>query len=444
MFRSRPRLWLNFRFQPVPWDQGTNNTWMSFEHDCMFHHQKSLVDGVTPRLHAYDAKVIKARSAELRNQLLNNPTTAQQFLRYEIESEFLAVATENASFEDIYGMLNSWAVLLDKLFFGGHLTQGPEKLINIRLQRFANTLRYGQTMISITPPQMIIDIYLRDQVTGGRYSKWLLFDSLLHEICHAYDKALFNWCPVNHDADVESWADAGHGLIWQHLFYNAIEVVSTTFHPSFAIMGKYPKPVTGEPLPPFVEYDPSFFHFAYRQVYDYYLPVAAEMGMFLDRWFLHLEIHNPMLYSSLLTLRDGTRQGHLLKTLPRMLRVTEFFVISQIVLFCIFAAIIWWYNLVRYRTIDRVIWLVCMDYMWEQNILSLQKLWLYTIGHYSLRLITAAMVVKMYRNLGWLEFGPSSRRFVRKCSTSVANLFIRSPDRERVRQQPPQRGPSTA
>ncbi|KAJ3573944.1 hypothetical protein NPX13_g4525 [Xylaria arbuscula] len=278
----------------------------------MFDHQKRIADGVLPRLHGCDAEAIKARSAELRNQLLNNPSTAQQFLRYEIESEFSSLDIDNATFSEISDTLDSWAVLLDKLFFEGRLTQGPERLINIHLSRYANfSLYHGMTAPSINPPKMSVMIYLRNYFTGHRRPKLELFNTLLHEMCHAYENALFNFCPVNNDAETESWENDFHGLIWQHVYYNAIEVVSTTFHPCFRQCARYPRPITGESAPVRMEADTDFSRLVFAQVYDTYQPAVA-VGRFLDDWMVDRRPANPRLDRALFVLRYSTKENLLL------------------------------------------------------------------------------------------------------------------------------------
>ncbi|KAI1366951.1 hypothetical protein F5Y08DRAFT_337202 [Xylaria arbuscula] len=399
-------LWLNFRYQDRPWDQTTRNTFIRFDHDCMFDHQKRIVDDVLPRLHGCDAEAIKARSAELRNQLLTNPTTAQQFLRYEIESEFSSLDIDNATFPEISDMLDSWAVLLDKLFFEGCLTQGPERLINVRLSRYANfSLYHGMTAPSINPPNMSVMIYLRNYFTGHRRPKLELFNTLLHEMCHAYENALFNFCPVNNDAEKESWANDFHGLIWQHVYYNAIEVVSTTFRPCFfGQCARYARPATGEPAPVRTEADTDFSRLAFAQVYKTYQPAAVGVGRFLDDWMVDRRPANPRLDRALLVLRYTTKENLLLSKLPRMRSITVALIVSQVVLFWTLVAVLWAYGLFKSRTIRLLIQLIYYEYIVEGNILHSQQLWLWIFGGPFLRLMIACMVVKMYWDIGWLEW----------------------------------------
>ncbi|KAI0518071.1 hypothetical protein F5B22DRAFT_654389 [Xylaria bambusicola] len=379
----------------------TSNGLMLWEHDCSLHHEQKLVDGIRPIFHGYDADIIKRKSTELRNQLINNPTIPQQLLQYEIVSEFLQADLQNAGIEVYYGIINAWAISFDLMFFDGFLTQGPEALFTIYLYWSGYPYCHAETGPSLNLPKLRIHIFLIDNENGTRYSKGHLFNAVLHEMCHAYEKSIFNYCQVKNDIEVESNYDSGHGRIWQTLFYNSIEVVST-WHPSLSHLGIYPKPATGQPALPTASLEINFGQLAHRLVRFEYLNEAEWARAFLADKFKAGPRYNDSegeFMSSLLGLRYFTSETFLDDILPNRLAVSKLFICCNAALFCIIALLLWCFD---YWWFDWFIFVLTTHYMSTQSALRTYEAWLTLFRTPLLRLICLVLLARIYRSFGWL------------------------------------------
>ncbi|KAI1419658.1 hypothetical protein F5Y12DRAFT_720455 [Xylaria sp. FL1777] len=321
------------QYQPLPWIREVDNGYKTWKHDCSEHHAK--FDGSPPVRHGYDARDIKDRSRVIRHMSLNQPDTAMQFLQYEILSEYLQTVFENVSIEQCYSTFEAWAALLDQYFFGGFLTQGPEKLINLRVYLFSAFPIYGLTSYSIGSEASRIAIILRDDRSGNLFPKIRLFDTLLHEMCHAYGRQFYNFCPVNGDPEVEYDARGGHGRVWRTIYYNACEVLSR-WHPAFSFLDRYPKPVLRRPA---VRYRPvreNFRSILHRTVHDRYGPTSLHMRHLVTEYEkLHLENGNPELMTALISLRYVSFKRYLLLRLPFEQNIEKAVLVLSVVLFCL-------------------------------------------------------------------------------------------------------------
>ncbi|KAI0876713.1 hypothetical protein GGS24DRAFT_498524 [Hypoxylon argillaceum] len=266
-----------------PVDTETLDGMWPFKHDCLEQHAQWPSDNTPPVLHGYDASVLKARAEAIRDESLNRPTVAQRYLQYEIVAEFLLADLGNNTMEQYYGLFESWTVLLDKCFFDGSLTQGPQRLVTLRLfsTRYESVL--GLTAHSIVEPARQIVILLRNCYSGGLHAKLDLFETLLHELTHVYAYLFFNFCPALCDFEEEYMGNDGHGLIWSTIFHNACAVVAS-WHPAFYYLGRHPKAWIDEPAAVECEQERNHLRLLERFLCRDYLDVASRSNILLSEW----------------------------------------------------------------------------------------------------------------------------------------------------------------
>ncbi|KAJ8109710.1 hypothetical protein ONZ43_g6061 [Nemania bipapillata] len=282
--------------QPTPWDRPFEDGLGLFKHDCWEQHAQWPADNTPPLLHGYDSEVLKDRAAAIREQSLNNPSLAQQALKYEIINEYLLVDLENTPVEQYYPIFESWAIFFDKYFFDGSLTQGPTKLLSIRLSwTHYEPDFYAFAPYSIAAPARRVVLLMKNAHSGVLYSKWDLFESLLHEMCHVYTFLFYNFCPVKMEFETEYSADGGHGILWATVFHNACAVVATWL-PELSYFGRHPKTWLQEPEVEDKEIEPSHLYFLDEFLLADYITIASRSTVLQAKWEVSTVDGNSVLF----------------------------------------------------------------------------------------------------------------------------------------------------
>ncbi len=371
-------------YLPLPWVRWITDGFRCWEHDCWEHHAK-FDDNTPPVLYGYDASVIKERSHAIRDQSINNPTTAQQFLQYEIVTEFLHADCENASIDQYYSIFESWAVLLDRYFFGGHLTQGPEKLINLRVCWFSYGPLYAFTSCSMGSPASRIVMFLRHDISGVRYSKALLFETLLHEMCHCYLNLFYNVCPVKGDAEVELEQNKGHAVSWSTLFWNACEVVAR-WHPEFSSFDKYPKLALQAPAAPRLGIKDNFISILQQAVIDNYYRTAHHRWPDQGNDIGSLELH-----SAIFDIHHGSLDRFLLSRFPFLMSIVKAVLVLNVVIFCFFLFFFW-----TCGYLGEFLALLCYGFMVSNNEVFICEIWFTIFGSLQVDFVCLPIYLGLY------------------------------------------------
>ncbi|KAI8627199.1 hypothetical protein F5Y19DRAFT_487140 [Xylariaceae sp. FL1651] len=224
--------------QPVPWQQELFVNYTFWTHDCSDHHEKWPTDGTAPTLHAYDAQTLKDRSWHIRNTSIEKPSAIKRRLRHEFLTDYRLSSFEGATIEQSYQILESWAVLIDKYFFDGALTQGPEKLITLRVNSINFESLLGFTCYSIAGDQRLISVTLRYASSGKLRPKVYILQTLIHEMCHAYCSLFYNFCPVLGMTNPEYFDNGHHGALFNVIFNNP-RIVMCFWGPELEILARY-------------------------------------------------------------------------------------------------------------------------------------------------------------------------------------------------------------
>ncbi|KAI0421506.1 hypothetical protein F5X98DRAFT_370638 [Xylaria grammica] len=330
-------------YQPLPWYQAVYYTGEPFLHYCEDRHNN--FDARYLSFQGYDARVLKDRANRLREQSINNPTTAQKFFKYDFLTEFLLCDFENSSYEQICGTLEKLSVLLDLYFFDGVLTQGPEKLMSLRVYSLSFKEVYGYASNGLERYRMRVVLLLRDQNSGKLFPRASLIETLIHEMCHVFVRLFFNFCPLNDDAEEEVLQGAGHGLLWQNLFYNACEVMAT-WHPELSYFDHYPKISSGEPAVERSELKRGFFQTLDLTVF-YTYPSPPMVEIVRSEWFGRTPgVLNPRFRRAVFLLQEANFRQFVFSRVPFRHTVADAVVtLNRLFIFGFLLPILWWYGL---------------------------------------------------------------------------------------------------
>ncbi|KAI1817293.1 hypothetical protein GGS20DRAFT_592217 [Poronia punctata] len=331
-------------------------------HDCETQHQ--TWGAGTPVLHAYDASFLKDNAKRIAEESMSM-SQARKDLKNQILAEYLLPDLEHATIQEYYDALESWMVLLDKYFFSGSLTQGPERLVSLRLSanNWVMTWR-GMTTYSIVLPHRRMAILLRDPNSGKRYSRAHLFEVLLHEMAHAYVRLFFNRCPLLNNNEYEADQCGGHGHLWETVYQLACRV-ACRWHPELAYLGR-DVPDAEEAVIVVVNLDftefPDLLYWGKTLdvlIARYYIPLAGKLPWLKAEWdgeddpmlkLFHGLFPAPWgrrpgpcgeLRKALLRLNNESYEYFVRSRLPYPLTVKRFLCCATALLFCLVAGGFW-------------------------------------------------------------------------------------------------------
>ncbi|KAJ8116387.1 hypothetical protein ONZ43_g4451 [Nemania bipapillata] len=208
---------------------------MADRNDCTTHHLDfpDPEGAEFPQPRAYDAEELLQPLTDILDSASLN--ARQKGSIYEFVTDYVIADTGKMTAQEARDIIEVLLVRIDDYFFKGGLTQGPIRLIRLRV---LDESRYLLNGFYLPPTQYYtgrIVIYLRDYISGRRRATSDILTTLVHELAHAYCGIFFNFCPVNNNRDIVM-ANGGHGILWQQV-YQAMYTHMRTWDPRLARVG---------------------------------------------------------------------------------------------------------------------------------------------------------------------------------------------------------------
>ncbi|KAI3331444.1 hypothetical protein HD806DRAFT_518466 [Xylariaceae sp. AK1471] len=141
---------------------------------------------------------------------------------------------QHISHTEAYGVINHLMTVLDRYYFCGSLTQGPNPIASLLLSESSYYSLHGALGFNTSPVYRFrhrkIVIYLK--LKGRTLDKNHVLHTLTHEMVHAYVNTFCNLCDLDRDAVVGPNGD-NHGSLWKKVFDNVLHDLQT-WHPELA------------------------------------------------------------------------------------------------------------------------------------------------------------------------------------------------------------------
>ncbi|KAI1162016.1 hypothetical protein F5B18DRAFT_415857 [Nemania serpens] len=118
----------------------------------------------------------------------------QYALIYEFLIDYhIAGDTDKMTAQELRDFVEAMLVRIDEYFFHGGLTQGPKRLVSLSVLEHSRHDVAGFFYFSRRYDTGRVVVYLRGSFTGGRWSKNMILQTLVHELAHAYCGLFFNY-----------------------------------------------------------------------------------------------------------------------------------------------------------------------------------------------------------------------------------------------------------